>query len=531
MIKNFFKIAWRNILRNKGFSIINISGLAIGMASAVLILLWIQNEMSHDKFHAKSDRIYTANNRDKFNGEVWAWARTPKVLGPTLKMSYPADVEDVVRSSFANFLFTVGEQHLNVQGNFVDSGFLNVFSFPILEGNTKQALNGNYNVVITQKLAKKLFGNQNAMGKVVRIDSVDNFTITGILKDLPNNTAFNFEYLLPWAYMKKIHQDDEAWGNNSVQTYILLKPGISQKAFDAKIKNITISHTVNTKDPSTTQVFTQLFSDQWLYSESENGKYVGGRIEQVKLFSIIAAFILLIACINFMNLSTARSEKRAKEVGIRKVVGAQKRSLVIQFISESIMLAFLAGVLAVIIVELSLGGYNKLVGKELYIDFGNPYQVVMKKYNSAYPFEYSFVDDQFNNRFASESLIGELSRIFAILAIIISCLGLFGLSAYTAGRRTKEIGIRKVLGASVTNVTRLLSKEFLQLVFISAVIAFPVAWWAMNNWLQNYSYRISISWWVFAIAGIVAIAIALFTVSFQAIKAAIANPAKSLRTE
>ena len=373
MVKNFFKIAYRNILRNKGFSFINISGLAIGMASAVLILLWIQNEMSHDKFHAKSDRIYTANNLDKFNGEVWAWASTPKVLGPALKMAYASDVEDVVRCSFANFLFTVGDKHLNVQGNFVDSGFLNVFSFPLLEGNATQALSGNYNIVITQKLAKKLFGNEDAMGKVVRIDSLDNFKVTGVLKDLPNNTAFNFEYLVPWAYMKKIHQDDDAWGNNSVQTYIVLKPGISQKAFDAKIKNITINHTVNTKSPSTTKVFTQLFSDQWLYSKSENGKYVGGRIEQVKLFGIIAAFILLIACINFMNLSTARSEKRAKEVGIRKVVGAQKKWLIIQFIGESIMLAFLAGILAVIIVEISLGGYNKLVGKELYIDFGNPY--------------------------------------------------------------------------------------------------------------------------------------------------------------
>ena len=253
MTVNFFKIAYRNILRNKGFSFINISGLAIGMASAVLILLWIHNEMSHDKFHAKGNRIYTANNRDKFNGEVWAWASTPKILGPTLKLAYPADVEDVVRCTFADFLFTVHDKHLNVQGNFVDSGFLNVFSFPLLQGDAIKALSGNYNVVITQKLAKKLFGNEDAMGKVVRVDSIDNFTVTGVLKDLPNNTAFNFEFLLPWAYMKKISQDDEAWGNNSVQTYILLKPGISQKAFDEKIKNITINHTVNTKAPSTTK--------------------------------------------------------------------------------------------------------------------------------------------------------------------------------------------------------------------------------------------------------------------------------------
>jgi ABC-type antimicrobial peptide transport system permease subunit len=372
MFKNYFKIAIRNLKRSKGFSFINISGLAIGMASAALILLWIQNELSHDKFHEKIDRIYTTNNRDKFNGEIWAWSNSPKILGPTLKMNYKEDVEDAVRVNYANFLFTVGDKHLNAAGNFVDPGFLSVFSFPLAEGNTK-ALTNTYSLVITQKLAKKLFGNEDAMGKVVRIDSVDNFTITGVLKDLPNNTAFNFEYLVPWSYMKRIGRDDDAWGNNSVNTYVLLKPGISQKAFDAKIKNITISHTANTKSPSTTEVFTQLFKDQWLYSKSENGKYVGGRIEQVKLFGIIAAFILLIACINFMNLSTARSEKRAKEVGIRKVVGAQKKWLIAQFIGESILLAFLAGILAIIIVEVSLGGYNTLVGKELYLDFSNPY--------------------------------------------------------------------------------------------------------------------------------------------------------------
>ncbi|MEO6674198.1 MAG: ABC transporter permease, partial [Ginsengibacter sp.] len=373
MLKNYFIIAIRNLKRNKGFSFINISGLAIGMASAILILLWIQNEVSHDKFHAKGDRIYIANNRDKFNGEVWAWPNTPKILAPSLKLEYAQDIEEVVRSTFANFLFTVGDKHLNVAGSFVDSGFLKVFSFPLLQGNVNKALSGSYDLVVTQKLAKKLFGNTDAMGKIVRIDSVDNFVVTGILKDLPNNTAFNFEYLLPWAYLKKINGDDESWGNNSVQTNILLKPGLSQKAFDAKIRNITISHTTNSKSPSTTQVFTQLFSDQWLYSRSENGQYVGGRIEQVQLFSIIAAFILLIACINFMNLSTARSEKRAKEVGIRKVVGAQKKWLIFQFISESILLAFLAGVLSIVVVELSLGGFNKLTGKELYINFGNLY--------------------------------------------------------------------------------------------------------------------------------------------------------------
>jgi len=791
MFKNFFKIAYRNILRNKGFSFINISGLAIGMASAVLILLWIQNEMSHDKFHEKSDRLYTANNRDKFNGQLWAWSTTPAVLGPALKLSYAADVEDVVRVNFANFLFTVGDKHLNVQGNFVDSGFLNVFSFPLLEGNPKHALTGNYNIVVTEKLAKKLFGNEPAMGKVVRIDSVDNFTITGVLKDLPNNTAFNFEYLLPWSYREKINSPDISWTNNSIQTYILLKPGISQKAFDAKIKNITIDHTVNTSSPSTTKVFTQLFRDQWLYSKSENGEYVGGRIEQVKLFGIIAVFILLIACINFMNLSTARSEKRAKEVGIRKVVGAQKKSLVLQFIGESIMLSLLAATLAVIIVELSLNSYNDLVGKTLSLNFSDlnfwlagiafvlftgllagsypafylssfqpvkvlkgtfqsvsalvtprkvlvvlqftfaivliictivvvhqikyaqgresgynkeklvytfiqgdnekhyaaiknellssgavvsvtksmspitqrwsdgwgyqwanskpgdektdfvrfssdadfvktmgvqliagrdidinnypgdsssmllnetavsimrlknpvgetikeddgtewhvvgvikdfvfesPFQNVQQlmvcgpkswfnvihyklnpniptdkalktvkdifnKYNPQYGFDYHLVDDGYAQKFDQEKRTGTLAGLFAILTIFISCLGLFGLATYMAENRIKEIGVRKVLGATVTSITTLLSKDFLKLVIISFVIASPIAWYTMNKWLETYTYRVKIEWWIFALTALLSIIIAILTVSYQALKAALANPIKNLRTE
>ncbi|MES1223023.1 MAG: ABC transporter permease, partial [Bacteroidota bacterium] len=788
---NYLKIAFRNLWRSKGFSIINIAGLAIGMASAVLILLWIQNEMSHDKFYEKKDRIYTANNRDKFNGQLWAWATTPAVMGPVMKMSYPGDIDDVVRVNNANFLLSVGDKHMNVHGHYVDTGFLNVFSFPLLKGNVAQALKGNYNIVITETLAKKLFGNDEAMGKIIRIDSVDNFTVSAVLKDLPNTTSFAFEYLLPWSYREKVNSPDLNWSNNSIQTYILLKPGVSKKSFDAKIKNITIDHAKNTSSPSTTQVFTQLFSDQWLYSKSENGVYVGGRIEQVKVFSLIAIFILLIACINFMNLSTAKSEKRAKEVGIRKVVGAQKGGLIAQFICESIMIAFLAALLAMVIVEISLPGFNDLVGKQLYIDFSStgfwltaigfilftgllagsypafylssyqpvkvlkgtfkaahalvtprkvlvvvqfsfaialiictvivlhqinyaqsresgyekdklvytfiqgdndkhydmiknellssgaavavtksmspitqrwsdgwgfswpdakpgdektdfirfssdadfvktmgvhllegrdidiknfpgdsnavllnetavkvmrlknplgtmineeggakwkvigvikdfvfesPYQKIQQlmvfgpnswfnaihyklnpalptdkalkmargifdKYNPQYGFDYHFVDDSYAQKFDQEKRTATLSGLFAGLTIFISCLGLFGLATYTAQNRIKEIGVRKVLGASVTSIASLLSKDFLKLVIISFVIASPIAWYAMQSWLQSYNYRINIEWWVFVVTGLLSVAIAVITVSYQAVKAAVANPIKSLRTE
>ncbi|SDE05177.1 ABC-type antimicrobial peptide transport system, permease component [Mucilaginibacter pineti] len=787
MLKNYFKTAWRNLIRNISFSVINILGLAIGMASAILILLWIQNEMSHDQFHEKKDRLYVANNRDKFNGELWAWSTTPKPLGLALKQDYP-EVEDAVRvSDFQTFLFTVADKHLNLNGAVADPGFLNMFSFKLISGNTS-ALSGNNSIVITQKMAIKLFGNEDAMGKVVKIDSTDNFTVTGILKDLPNNTSFNFEYLLPWSYLKKINQDDGYWGNNSIKTFVLLKPGVSQASFDTKVKNITIDHTKN-GEKSTTQVFTQLFSDTWLYSKSENGVYVAGRIERVKLFGIIAIFILLIACINFMNLSTARSEKRAKEVGIRKVAGATKESLILQFIGESVMLSFLAGIFAIIIVEISLHGFNQLVGKRLFIDFSNPsywlfailfilftgllagsypafylssYQPVkvlkgtfvavnalvtprkvlvvlqfffaiflvictiivehqinyaqardtgysrnnliyvnmqgdvaknydlikqdlinksaaiavtksmspitqrysdgwgfswpgsteadhkvdfirmasdadfvktmgvklaegrdidikkypadstalmlnetavkvmrlknpigaivksdgrdwhvvgvvkdfiyespyekvsqmviqgpkawfnivhiklnpahsiaknidivnqvFKQYNPQYPFEFKFVDEQYAAKFEDENRVGTLAALFAGLTVFISCLGLFGLATYVAENRIKEIGVRKVLGASVASITTLLSIDFLKLVVISYIIASPIAWFAMNKWLQAYTYRIHIEWWVFALAGILSVVIAIGTISFQSIKAALSNPVKSLRT-
>jgi putative ABC transport system permease protein len=786
MLKNFFKVTFRNLLRNKGFATINILGLTIGMASAILILLWVQNELSYDRFYEKTDRLYLMYNRDKFDGELHAWNSTPKIMAPTLKKDYP-EVEDATRFDNITFLLTVGEKHLNIRGAFADSGFLNMFSFPLLKGNAAGALSENYNIVLTQKLAKSLFGNEDPIGKTVRIDSNANFTVTGVLKDLPNNTSFDFQYLLPWAFMKKLGWDDNSWGNNSVRTFVLLKPNALQSAFDAKVKNITTSHSTETE-----QVFSHPLSRWHLYSKDENGKLADGQIETVKLFTIIAAFILLIACINFMNLSTARSEKRAKEVGIRKVAGAYRSSLIAQFIGESIILSCIAFIVAVFLVQISLQGFNQLTGKQLFVDYTNPYfwlfsivfvlftgfiagsypafylssfapvkvlkgtfkkanavvtprkvlvvlqftfaiiliistiivehqiqyvqardtgynrenliytfvqgdadknyklikqellssgtagsvsrsanpitqrwsdgwgfswqgsteadkkidflrlgsdadfvktigvkllegrdidiynyptdttaillnetalkmmhfknpigqivksdgdpdwhvvgvvkdfilespfektvnpmivfgpkqffqvihfklnpakatavnlakaEEIFKKYNPQFPFEYVFADESYANKFQDQQRTGKLAMLFAALTIFISCLGLFGLATYMAESRVKEIGVRKVLGASVGTITALLSKDFLKLVLVSFVIASPVAWYAMHTWLQSYTYRINIEWWVFAGAGLLSIIIAFATVSYQAIKAAVANPVKSLRTE
>lgn len=796
MLKNYFKVLFRNIFKSKVFSLINLTGLSIGMGAAILILLWISNELSMERFHEKGDRIYVMYNRDADpSGKRWAWNNTPKVLAPTIKKDYP-EVEDVVRYNNITFLLSSGEKKINKRGAFTDSGFLKMFSLPLIKGNKETALNSPNSIVLTEKFAKAFFGNEDAMGKIIKVDSVHNCVVTGVLKDLPNNTLFSFDYLLPWHYMKKLDWDDDNWQNNSVRTYILLKEGSSQAAFDKKIRTITIDHTKSSGNPSTTEVFTQPLNRFYLYGKSDNGELVGGQIDLVRLFGIIAAFILLIACINFMNLSTARSEKRAKEVGIRKVAGAGRGMLAFQFICESIMLSLMAFVIALLLVQLSLKSFNELVNKQLFIDYkdvlfwlasagfilltgivagsypafylssftpvkvlkgtfkkvnalvaprkvlvvvqftfaiiliiatcivvrqiqyglnrdtgydrndliyaftqgdtdkhyqsikaellnsgavlsltqsqnpitqrwgdswgfewegsseadqkidflrlgsdadfaktmgvkiiegrdidiynyatdsnavllnesaikamrlknpigtkikwvgdtsgrflnvvgvvndfiiespfdqaispimvfgpGNGFSQVIhmklnkgreasaniatiekifKKFNPDYPFDYVFTDESYANKFKSTEQMGKLASLFAGLTIFISCLGLFGLAAYMAESRIKEIGVRKVLGASVFTITSLLSKDFLKLVLISFVIATPIAWYFMNGWLSEFSYRIGIEWWVFALAGFASAMIALLTVGYQAISAARSNPVKSLRSE
>lgn len=786
MIKNFFKIAWRNILRSKGFSFLNIAGLAIGIAAASLITIWLLNEVNHDRHYENGDRIYSVYNSDKNDGKIYCWNTTPKVMAKAIQQDYP-EVESVVRMDWQQtLLFTIGEKKLKAKGNFVDSGFLSMFTLPLLKGNAATALNNNYSIVITESLAKKLFDSDDVVGKVVMLDNKDNFTITGVLQSLPSYSSFDFEYLVPWSYLRSKGWDDEFWGNNSTTTFVMLKKEASLASIAPKIKTLR-----NKYDKESPQMETFLYPMKrlYLYGNFENGKESGGRIELIKLFAVIAAFILLVACINFMNLSTARSEKRAKEVGIRKVVGAQKKALIGQFLAESVFISFIAGLFAFIIVVLTLPSFADLVEKKLSLNVSdyrfwltgigiilftgilagsypalylsgfkpifvlkgsfkkvqalvtprkvlvvlqftfaiiliistiivrqqlqnaqdrntgyskdnliysflegdieknysliknellgsgtavsvtkssapltegwsnswgigwrgkeendktvidrycadddicktaglqivqgrdidldkfptdslaiilneaavkhmkftrpvgeiihdndqdwhvvgvvkdfilkspfrpvepmviegakgwfNVIQVkfnavqttaqniaaaekIFKKYNPNYPFEYTFVDEAYAKKFNNEKRQSRLAGLFAFLTIIISCLGLFGLASYMAEARTKEIGVRKVLGASVFTITKLLSKDFLLLVIISFVIAAPLSYWWLYQWLQDYPYRISIQWWVFALAAVLAVAIALLTVSYQAIKAAVANPVKSLRTE
>jgi putative ABC transport system permease protein len=787
MFSNYFTIAWRNLIRNRTFSMINILGLAIGMTAALLIGLWVHNELSIDRIYPATDRLYLLYNRDTVNGEIWVWNQTPKSLVPVLKKDYPG-VENAARYVDNTFLTSVGDKHLNDPGGIADSSFLTMFGFPMLEGDPVRALNSTYNIVLTQQTAKRLFGDQDPMGRIVLIDSNANFTVTGVLKDLPSTTSFKFDYLVPWSYMARLGWNDEQnWSNYSVATYVLLKSGMTREAFDTQVGNIGRTH-----GKVTAHVFTQAMSRLHLYSKAQNGKLVGDKIITVRLFTAIAAFILLIACINFMNLSTARSERRAREVGVRKVVGAARGSLIAQFIGESTLIAALAFTIALFITWVSLPTFNQLIGQEVTINYSSPafwlfgisfvlftgllagsypafylsafrpasvlkgsfkkagalvttrrslvvlqfsfailliicttivfkqlryginrdsgynrdqlvyffaegpahdhydairqellssgaatsvtylpgpitqhwsdgqgfhwpgsttqdeqtdfrtygaisdfvktlgitllqgrdidiykynsdsdavllnesavrtmrlkdpigqlisrgnehshvvgvikdfilespftseivpmiisgprdvwFQVVhfklnpahstaadlvlaekiYHKYNPAYPFEYKFADEAYAQKFKSEQQTTKLSVLFATLTIFISCLGLFALAAYMAENRIREIGIRKVLGASVTSITALLTRDFIGLVLIAFLIAAPIGWLIMNKWLLNYSYRISIGWEIFALSGLLAVAIATATVSYQAIRAAVANPIKSLRTE
>ncbi len=786
MLKNFFKVAFRNLWKNKAFSFINITGLAIGMASAMLLLLWIYDEVSFDRFHEKKDRIYEVWNRAEFSGALHSWSTTPKVLARTLEHDYP-EVELAVRVNWgSNFLFSVGEKRIMEPGNIVDSAFLDMFSFPLLKGNPHTALNDMHSIVITEKLAKKFFGTDDPMGKMIKIDNKETFRVTGLTKDPPGNSRFQFEYLIPWSYLEHTDGPDLNWGNNSTKTYVLLKPNASLPSVQKKLLTLKGKYE---KEETKWEMFLYPM-DRWrLYSNFNGGVEDGGKIEFVKLSAIIAAFILLIACINFMNLNTARSEKRAKEVGIRKVVGARKSGLIGQFLGESILLSFFAAILAIVLVELSLTSFNQVTDKKMFIHFGSiglwllifgfilitgilagsypafflssfqpvkvlkggfkkvnalvtprkvlvvlqfsfaiiliictiivqqqinhakdresgydknnliyhfltgdisknyaliksdlissgavssvtktsapltqawsdswgfewdgkdpndktdfdrysadedflkttglqlvkgrdldlrkyitdssaiilnesalkimkfkepigqlvkdgdvqfhvigivkdfilrsPYEpthpmiieggkgwfqtmhiklnsnnptasnlktaeAIFKKYNPEYPFEYHFVDEEYAKKFEDEGRTAVLAAFFSGLTIFISCLGLFGLATYMAETRIKEIGVRKVLGATVTGITFLISKDFLRLVLIAFLIATPVAWWSMETWLKNYPYRVNIQWWVFVLAGGISFIIALVTISYQAIRAAVANPVKSLRSE
>lgn len=756
----------------------------------MLIGMWVQYELSFDKFHKNFDRIAAVEKHTLFNNEKNTQIGIMLPLYDELKANYP-EVKRVTRMDWGNnHSLIVGDKKFNKKGHYVDPDFLQMFTFPIVKGDAKTCLNDLNSIVLTESMAKAIFGDEDAIGQLIKLDNQYTLKVTAIAKDVPPNSTFGFQYLVPFEHRVQnsewVKNARTQWGNNFLMTMVEMKEGASMEALSKKLAPL-----VPRKDPELKNqtLFLHPLSKFHLRDQFKNWVNVGGRIEYVRLFAIIGLFVLLIACINFMNLATARSEKRAKEVGIRKAVGSQRMQLIMQFLGESMFTAFLSFTLALIMVQVllpslkdlgfeyirfdftnigllavvlgiclltglvagsypalylssfkpvkvlkgifrpgkgtayfrralvisqfaisigliistvivyqqisharnrSLGynpnnllmiymnddvrknynvlkqdllntgnieavskssspmtgvwnswsgfswegmdvhtdvvmdvimaewdyektaglkfvqgrpfsrdhktdstavilnqaalkmiGFKDPIGKTIKLDndvltivgviedvlMQNPFkpvnpgvilfnsddnssvvsirlkenadlkksiaaiQPVVEKYNPSIPFEYRFVDEEFGRKFDTERQVAKLSGIFAGLAIFISCLGLFGLAAFMAERRVKEIGIRKVLGASVAQLWILLSREFVVLVLIASIIASPLAWLLMSDWLQHYDYRIDISWWVFVIAGILALIIALITVSTQAIKAALANPVKSLRTE
>ena len=784
MFKNYLRTAFRNLWNNKTYGFLNIFGLAIGVACAGLIFLWVESETNYDNSFPKRDRIYAVRTNQTYSGVTRTFDDTPGPLGPAMQTEIPG-VTAACRTAWTKPLFSLSDNGIYEEGIYADPSMFSIFSLSFVEGNAKDAFRELYSVVISEKMARHFFGNEkNIVGRVLKMDNKQNYTVSGVMADLPENSTLQLDWVAPFEVYRKANDWLSNWGANSLLTYVELSPSADPVAINRRLHDF-----IQQKDPTAGGKPILFAMQDWhLKDQFTDGKQSGGRIEYVRLFSLIAWVVLLIACINFMNLATARSEKRAREVGVRKVLGAGRQWLIIQFIGEAIFLSALSVLLGIMIICAVLPLFNTLVEKQLTIGLGNPlhllvllsiallcglvagsypalylssfnpiyvfkgiktkgggasftrkslvvlqftvsivliistvivyrqvqhiksrdlgynkdrlldipvtgdmiknypsirqdllntglventalasvetintsynttgfswegkdethptlisfrkispeyihtlgmqvvegrdfktdpdldsthvlitesmarlmgkgsplgktirdrhntWQVVgvikdyvygdlygrpdpviffadpgntrflyvrtktrsnteeaiakiggvMKKDNPSYPFTFTFVDDQFNARFTAESLMGKLSSVFASLAIFISCLGLFGLASYTAERRTKEIGIRKVLGASVSGITTLLSIDFLKLVSLSNLIAFPAAWWLMHHWLEAYAYRISMNWWMFGTAGLASLLIALVTVSFQSIKAALSNPVKSLRTE
>jgi putative ABC transport system permease protein len=793
MLKNYFKIAWRNLLGNRASSIINISGLAVGMAVAILIGLWMQDELSFNKSFKNYDKIAQVLQNQTFNGEIQTWWSEAKQLAPELRNSYGQNFKYVVTASWTgNHLLTYGEKKLTQSGNFMEPDITEMLSLKMLKG-TRKGLSAPNSIMLSESSAKAIFGKTDPMDKIVKIDNKYDVKVSGVYEDLPNNTSFaDLSFISPFAILEKGFPKWLGWGNSWFQTIAQIADNVQMEKVSTGIKNAKFDK-VDDDRRFKPVIFLHPMSRWHLFSDYRGGKNVGGSIDYVWLFGIIGIFVLLLACINFMNLSTARSEKRAKEVGIRKAIGSMRKQLIIQFLSESLLVAGFSFFLSLVLVTLSLPFFNEVAGKKIAIlwwspqfwliglgftlvtgiiagsypafylssfqpikvlkgtfkvgrfasiprkvlvvvqftvsatliigtiiifqqiqfaknrpigynrtnlimvpiktdeimkhyedfrtaiintgeveemaasdapvtstyitnsgfnwtgkdpamseefvtlrvssEFGkmigwqikegrdfskdfptdsagfilnesavkymglknpigavvrwgldkdgqdfkvigvvkdlvtqSPYSpvkqmifvmnykqasminikinprksasqainkiaAVYKTYDPANPFEYKFADEEIARKFGDEERIGKLSSFFALLAIFISCLGLFGLASYVAEQRTKEIGIRKILGATLLNLWSLLSTDFIVLVVISLLIATPTAYYFMHRWLQNYQYRTEISWWVFASAGLGALVITLLTVSFQAIKAALANPVKNLRTE
>ncbi|WP_295798771.1 ABC transporter permease [Mucilaginibacter sp.] len=788
MFKNYIKIAFRNLKKDRQFTFLNVVGLSAGIACTLLIYLWVHDEMSYDKFFDNDNRLYQVMEHRK-GGEVdgisdessGLVSETLIVQNPEVEYATPVAPADW----WQKFTLTVGDKNLKATGQYVGKDYFNVFSFKMIKGKKGDVLAAKNNIVISDELAKKLFNStENAIGKAIKFQHDKDFFVSGVFEKLPIHSSQQFDFVLSFGYLADVQGWVKTWPNGGPHNYVLLKNGA-----DANKLSHNITDMITKADGDTTRhLFLSKFSDIYLKHTFNHGSRIGGKEEYVKLFSVIALFILIIACINFMNLSTAKASGRMKEVGIKKVVGAERSQLIIQFLSESVLMAFFTTLLAVCIAWLLLPQFNQLTGKQITLTFdstliltltgimlftglvsgsypalylskfnplailkgklkssvseliarkglvvfqftlsvtlivavlvvyrqiqyiqstslgynknnviridsegklagnedrfatelknisgvvnasytqhnivgrnyatgglswdgnvaadqaiyfegffggfnltetlgmqviagrsfsknygaegnkillneaavktmhlknpvganikaygsnhqvigvvkdfhfeslheivkpsfimlngGSPYNKMMirikddhqketiaqirrlyESFNPGFPFAYSFLDEAYQKQYETETRVSLLSEYFSVLAILISCLGLFGLVAFTAQKRQKEIGIRKVIGASVNSIALMLTQDFLKLVSIAVIIAFPLSWWLMNKWLNSFAYRIDLGPGVFIIACAAVVLITVLTVSFQAVKAAVANPVKSLRSE
>ena len=790
MIRNYFKTAWRNLWKNKVFSVINILGLALGLACSLLILFWVQNERDVDAFHVNNSQLYSVYERAYFDKKVEGGYGTQALLAAELKKVVP---EVQYANNFAwnqDHTFQVGDKVLKLNGSYASADYFKMFSYALLQGKAESALNSPVDIAISKKIAENFFGSAAAaLGKTIKYENQKNFTVSAVFDNPGANSSAKFDFLVNWDTFLDENAWAKSWGNIGPLTYIMLTKTANPVTVRNKLTHFLDNYNKNQKKGTfTVEMDMQRYNEGYLNGNFTHGKIDGGRIQYVHLFSIIAIFIVLIACINFMNLTTARSVKRAREIGVRKVIGAVRGVLIRQFIGESLMLTSLAVVVSLVLMIIFLPLFNTITGKQIALPFNDPsfwlkliaitlitgiisgiypalylssfkpvkvlkgaislgsgaaifrkglvvFQFVLsvvliistiiiskqvsfiqnqnlgydrenlvyiplegdlpnkyevfkaealkmpgiqmvtnmsdnptrianstggvdwdgkdpnvniqfkqasvgydfvktmklkvldgrdysrdfatdaaaylvneaaakriryanpvgkrltfwgkkgtiigllkdfhfaslqeqinpmiirlyektgygnilvrtqpgktkeaiasletlcKELNPNFQFSYYFSDEEFQKLYNNEQVISKLSGIFASLAIVISCLGLFGLAIFTAEQRVKEIGIRKVLGAGLASLFTLLSSEFLILVGIALLIASPLALFAMRKWLQNYAYHTSIDWWIFALAGLVAITITLVTISFQTIKAALINPVKSLRSE
>jgi putative ABC transport system permease protein len=790
MLKNYFLIAFRNIRKNIGFSLINILGLSIGITATLLILLWVQDELSFDRFHKDAKNLYQVEEDQYYSGEVYHVTVTPFPSGPVWKEEVP-EIKDACRYQWpSGMLFRYGEKAFYESGCVaVDPSFFSMFSFQLIKGDGQTILTEPFSAVLTDETAQKYFGDEDPMGKTLMVNNKYEFTVTGIVKKPPKNSSLTFDILVPFNYLKEIGEYDDQWGNNSIRTYVQLNENAIPDSVNSKLTRVVRNH----NPESTTDFLVFPLTRVHLHQYFGYG-HPPGAIVIVYIFSIIAAFVLLIACINFMNLSTARSASRAREIGMRKVMGSTRQNLILQFFGESFLLTIISMIIALLLIGMILNIFNNITGKELtfqhllnykfivglfiltfvttfiagiypsfflssfkpvnilkgelssgvksglfrkilvvfqftlsifliigtiviykqfiymrnmdlgfnkehllYIflrgDIKNNYYTlkeellknpgvtgvsatmhtptnigsnsggadwdgkdpessvligfsavdfdyietlqieildgrsfskdypadlatdstgvflvneevvkimgvenpvgmrfdflglkgkiigVMKNfhYQSArekieplalvvsdvrwlntmvikigpgdiiktmkevtnawnailpqYPLEYHFVDEDYDRMYRTDVRLGKIIQYFTILAIIIACLGLFGLASFTSEQRTREIGIRKAMGARVIKIVYLLSAEFTQLVLISCLLSIPLAYFVMKKFLQEFAFHTHLSWWIFALAGIAALLIAILTVTYQSVRASLTNPVQSLRYE